>query len=197
MSTVFSNLQFNFSITKFPIHLLAILAFYIYSDFSFINDYFCLAILIVTQLFYTIFQFKNSNAKVSGKVSKNKKKKSSNSNKSSINISLILVLPIICLILAMPISCILILFGAPFGEYINLTIIASSHISFLLAPIVFKLLNGEITVEASYIYIIPIALGIWLSSIVVPLDWDRPWQLYPIPIIISAYISSIVSYTIF
>ena len=24
-------------------------------------------------------------------------------------------------------------------------------------------------------------IGVWLGAIVIPLDWDRPWQAWPIP----------------
>lgn len=29
-------------------------------------------------------------------------------------------------------------------------------------------------------------VGAWTGSVVVPLDWDRPWQIYPIPNIVGA-----------
>ncbi|CAG8603466.1 9781_t:CDS:2 [Paraglomus occultum] len=30
-------------------------------------------------------------------------------------------------------------------------------------------------------------VGAWLGSIVIPLDWDRPWQVWPIPCVLGAY----------
>ena len=35
-------------------------------------------------------------------------------------------------------------------------------------------------------------LGSWASAIVIPLDWDRPWQIWPIPCVIGA----LVGYTL-
>ncbi|XP_078481570.1 GPI ethanolamine phosphate transferase, stabilizing subunit-like [Ciona intestinalis] len=32
------------------------------------------------------------------------------------------------------------------------------------------------------------ALGSWASAVVIPLDWDRPWQVWPIPCIIGAIV---------
>ena len=33
-------------------------------------------------------------------------------------------------------------------------------------------------------------VGAWVASVVVPLDWDRPWQAYPIPNVCGAIIGS-------
>ncbi|KAF9430029.1 hypothetical protein BGZ76_000993 [Entomortierella beljakovae] len=30
--------------------------------------------------------------------------------------------------------------------------------------------------------------GAWLGSIVIPLDWDRPWQAWPVPCILGAFL---------
>ena len=31
-----------------------------------------------------------------------------------------------------------------------------------------------------------VILGAWAGSVVAPLDWDRPWQVYPIPNVVGA-----------
>lgn len=31
-------------------------------------------------------------------------------------------------------------------------------------------------------------VGAWIGSVVIPLDWDRPWQAYPIPNIVGAVV---------
>lgn len=31
-------------------------------------------------------------------------------------------------------------------------------------------------------------LGAWLGAIAIPLDWDRPWQLWPIPCVLGALV---------
>ncbi|KAF9391172.1 hypothetical protein CPB97_007292 [Podila verticillata] len=30
--------------------------------------------------------------------------------------------------------------------------------------------------------------GAWLGSIVIPLDWDRPWQAWPVPSVLGAFL---------
>ncbi|RIB22305.1 GPI biosynthesis protein family Pig-F-domain-containing protein [Gigaspora rosea] len=35
-------------------------------------------------------------------------------------------------------------------------------------------------------------VGAWLGAIVIPLDWDRPWQVWPIPCVIGGFIGHIV-----
>ncbi|KAF9303403.1 hypothetical protein BGZ74_003804 [Mortierella antarctica] len=30
--------------------------------------------------------------------------------------------------------------------------------------------------------------GAWLGSIVIPLDWDRPWQAWPVPCVLGAFL---------
>ncbi|CAB4410264.1 unnamed protein product [Rhizophagus irregularis] len=35
-------------------------------------------------------------------------------------------------------------------------------------------------------------IGAWAGAIVIPLDWDRPWQEWPISCVISAYIGHVI-----
>lgn len=37
-----------------------------------------------------------------------------------------------------------------------------------------------------YYCVVATGIGCWLSPVVVPLDWDRPWQLWPVPGVIGA-----------
>jgi len=38
----------------------------------------------------------------------------------------------------------------------------------------------------------------WMGAIAVPLDWDRPWQKWPIPCLLSATASQLlINFTIF
>ncbi|XP_050454338.1 phosphatidylinositol-glycan biosynthesis class F protein [Cataglyphis hispanica] len=39
-------------------------------------------------------------------------------------------------------------------------------------------------------------LGTWLGAIVNPLDWDRPWQAWPIPCIIGALLGYLIAHFI-
>ncbi|CAG8648995.1 11044_t:CDS:2 [Funneliformis mosseae] len=35
-------------------------------------------------------------------------------------------------------------------------------------------------------------IGAWAGAIVIPLDWDRPWQVWPISCVLSSYIGHVV-----
>lgn len=37
-------------------------------------------------------------------------------------------------------------------------------------------------------------LGTWLGAIVIPLDWDRPWQAWPIPCVIGALLGYMIAH---
>lgn len=49
-----------------------------------------------------------------------------------------------------------------------------------------QLQKGNILVDAIKINIQGTLLGTWLGAIVIPLDWDRPWQVWPIPCVLGA-----------
>ncbi|KAF4124313.1 GPI ethanolamine phosphate transferase 2/3 subunit F [Geosmithia morbida] len=36
------------------------------------------------------------------------------------------------------------------------------------------------------------ALGSWLGAVPIPLDWDRPWQTWPVTIVVGMYIGNAV-----
>ncbi|RHZ70861.1 hypothetical protein Glove_265g22 [Diversispora epigaea] len=35
-------------------------------------------------------------------------------------------------------------------------------------------------------------IGAWLGGTVIPLDWDRPWQVWPIPCVIGGYLGYVI-----
>ncbi|XP_012526892.2 phosphatidylinositol-glycan biosynthesis class F protein [Monomorium pharaonis] len=39
-------------------------------------------------------------------------------------------------------------------------------------------------------------LGTWLGATVIPLDWDRPWQTWPIPCVIGALLGYLIAHFI-
>lgn len=39
-------------------------------------------------------------------------------------------------------------------------------------------------------------LGAWLGAVTIPLDWDRPWQAWPIPCVIGALLGYIIGHFI-
>lgn len=48
--------------------------------------------------------------------------------------------------------------------------------------------NGDIFAESIKTNVKFTLMGTWLGAIAIPLDWDRPWQAWPIPCITSALI---------
>lgn len=46
--------------------------------------------------------------------------------------------------------------------------------------------KDNILAEALRTNVIMTILGTWLGATVIPLDWDRPWQVWPIPCVIGA-----------
>ncbi|XP_065224476.1 phosphatidylinositol-glycan biosynthesis class F protein [Planococcus citri] len=98
----------------------------------------------------------------------------------------------ICYILA-------VLFGADFFDNIEGTFVFSCIMTtFVVVPLFFETgancllllfsqqetnkFTEKITLNVSYCVI----AGAWVGAFVIPLDWDRPWQIWPTPCIIGA-----------
>ncbi|KAK3837342.1 MAG: GPI biosynthesis protein family Pig-F-domain-containing protein [Linnemannia gamsii] len=47
---------------------------------------------------------------------------------------------------------------------------------------------GTYTEAAFYCQGMMAIFGAWLGSIVIPLDWDRPWQAWPVPCVLGAFL---------
>ncbi|XP_034938491.1 phosphatidylinositol-glycan biosynthesis class F protein [Chelonus insularis] len=103
----------------------------------------------------------------------------------------------------------IVLFGAPLSthheETTMLTIVLSTltfippclHLGVETALAVLtgaQSANGNIIVEAMGRNINYTLLGTWLGAIVIPLDWDRPWQIWPIPCGIGALVGYMVAH---
>ncbi|KAL6254810.1 hypothetical protein P5V15_014144 [Pogonomyrmex californicus] len=56
--------------------------------------------------------------------------------------------------------------------------------------------KGNILADALRLNIQATILGTWLGATVIPLDWDRPWQTWPIPCIIGALLGYLIAYFI-
>lgn len=79
------------------------------------------------------------------------------------------------------------------------TFLWSVWFSLLLSPALKKvpfLLRGAYGLEKSFISIlfkdkefISLVIGCWIGCIVIPLDWGRSWQLWPVPNIIAGSFS--------
>jgi phosphatidylinositol glycan class F len=92
----------------------------------------------------------------------------------------------------------LVLFGAPITTHIPHTSLLALHVSLLVVlPLVYtrglEKRNWEL-ITAAWLPLdgvfgaaIGTLLGCWLSAIVIPLDWDRDWQKWPVPLVTGAY----------
>ncbi|XP_053980377.1 phosphatidylinositol-glycan biosynthesis class F protein [Hylaeus volcanicus] len=56
--------------------------------------------------------------------------------------------------------------------------------------------KGNVLVDAVKTNIQATLLGTWLGAIVIPLDWDRPWQAWPIPCVIGALLGYMIAHFI-
>ncbi|XP_015589549.1 phosphatidylinositol-glycan biosynthesis class F protein [Cephus cinctus] len=56
--------------------------------------------------------------------------------------------------------------------------------------------NAGLLLEAMRINVKATLLGSWLGATVIPLDWDRPWQAWPIPCITGALVGYMMAHFI-
>lgn len=129
-----------------------------------------------------------------------KKRKKSQDN------SLLLVFSslMVSVILSVPILVILILFGAPLSSHLTETFILSNHLSLIvtLPPLILFKLNFQAFVAMfkvkhffKVLFSNPLLFSgftaiifTWLGVIPIPLDWDRPWQNWPITLLMGGYV---------
>lgn len=45
---------------------------------------------------------------------------------------------------------------------------------------------------AAYMQSITILIGAWLGAVVIPLDWERPWQQWPVSCVLGALLGQAV-----
>ncbi|CCF58285.1 hypothetical protein KAFR_0E01310 [Kazachstania africana CBS 2517] len=163
-----------------PYHLIALLYYYIYgSEFDSTTLLFC---LLPTQVAYLIVQFNKCT------IYGNKRLK--------INYSLLLVSIFASLLLSVPAAIIAVLFGAPVVNKLFETWLLGLHASFLSYPVIYSVFNCDFKVGLWKKYFITIIVGGWISCVVIPLDWDRNWQTWPIPVVVGIYLGAFVGYTI-
>ncbi|AMD19219.1 HBR318Wp [Eremothecium sinecaudum] len=112
-----------------------------------------------------------------------------------INILLLFISAVTALLLTIPCTIICILFGAPFLEKLDRTWWLSLHCCILAYPAIYSVCNSDFKVGYFKKYFILIAVGCWISCAAIPLDWDRPWQSWPIPLIVGGYLGAFVGYT--
>ncbi|KAI5955343.1 GPI11 [Candida jiufengensis] len=131
-------------------------------------------------------------------------KKSKNDNKPLLVVSSILV----SLLLSIPMFFIIILMGAPVYKYSLKTFTLSLHLSQLIFnPLLIlyslnfnqskKLFDEEHVYYTIFSHpilsqVLMTLAGCWLGVIPIPLDWDRPWQQWPITLLVGAYLFAII-----
>ncbi|KAL4782184.1 GPI biosynthesis protein Pig-F [Aspergillus varians] len=104
------------------------------------------------------------------------------------------------ILLATPVlSFLLILFGAPLTTHHVLTFLCAAHMALLSCfPLVYvhgavgsvwkEIWGAARPMDAVWGGALGTCLGAWVGAVPIPLDWDRPWQAYPITILTGAYI---------
>lgn len=102
-----------------------------------------------------------------------------------------------------------VLFGAPFYSAQEETFMFSVLLTILVVlPLILNLgLDSTISILSSASVFVEkdglstifsiairfVLFGAWLGAVVIPLDWDRPWQAWPIPCSFGAMIGYVIS----
>lgn len=121
------------------------------------------------------------------------------------NILTVLGVYIASLLAAFPIFIMIILLGAPITVLLEETFLLSCHVSLIVvAPILtiypfnetlFQFATaqvGNLTDHPYYTVSLGAVIGTWLGAIPIPLDWDRPWQQWPITLVVGCYMGASV-----
>lgn len=113
---------------------------------------------------------------------------------------------VVCLVMSVPIFVMVILFGAPLSNHITETYLLSIHLTFLVfypLLVYFKMDTAKFSSLFDYDHIYRAIftnqilsssfftiIGTWFGVFPIPLDWDRPWQQWPITLLTGAYVGS-------
>ncbi|KAI5959419.1 GPI11 [Candida pseudojiufengensis] len=130
-------------------------------------------------------------------------KKSKNDNNPLLVMSSILI----SILLSVPLFFVIILMGAPVYKYSFKTFTLSLHLSQLIFNPLLILYSLNLNqfkklFEEDHVYytifshpvlsqVLMALAGCWLGVIPIPLDWDRPWQQWPITLLIGGYIGGL------
>ncbi|KAJ6037406.1 hypothetical protein N7540_001685 [Penicillium herquei] len=101
------------------------------------------------------------------------------------------------------IAVLLVLFGAPLTTHNYETVLCAAHMALLsssgliyvhgIDASVWKEVWGFARpIDAVWGSAFGTVLGAWFGAIPIPLDWDRPWQAFPITILAGAYMGYVV-----
>ncbi|KAG7666053.1 GPI11 [[Candida] subhashii] len=125
-----------------------------------------------------------------------------------LNVPLLIVSSVIVsMVLSIPLLIVIILFGGPIYGFTIKNILLALHLSQLIFNpliVLYALDFNQFTkiFEQDHIYrlifVHPIlsaslltVAGCWLGAIPIPLDWDRPWQQWPITLLVGGYIGGV------
>lgn len=164
-----------------PWHIPVLLYYYIYVSQGYDSSRLLLA-LIPAQLAYLGFQFNRSTV-YGNKILK-------------LKIPLAAISLCATLLLTLPAVLIIILFGAPVTEKWKETWMLALHCCYLAHPAIYQVFNCDFKVGLWKKYFIMIVVGAWASCVVIPLDWDRDWQAWPVPVVVGAYLGAFFGYSL-
>lgn len=110
---------------------------------------------------------------------------------------------ILSLLMSVLVFGLLILFGAPTSSLVYETFLCAVHISILsVQPLVFvynldsgiwkDIISANLPLNGVYGASVGTWVGAWLGAIPIPLDWDRPWQQWPITILVGSYVGTAI-----
>ncbi|KAJ1712918.1 GPI-anchor biosynthesis protein (Pig-F) [Aspergillus flavus] len=109
-------------------------------------------------------------------------------------------------LLATPVlTILLILFGAPLTTHHLETLLCGAHMAVLTSTALIYVhgVDGSVWKEvwgarrpadAVWGAALGTCVGAWFGAVPIPLDWDRPWQAFPITILVGAYIGYSVGF---
>lgn len=194
-----------------PVHLLAIL-YAMFEKFDLLTDVEggllqALYVLLPAQFVYGILLTIDTNRT---RIAEKKSKKKSTTCFDSgdiINLTFALVLSLAA---SIPFFVALLLFGAPIGSYTERTYQLAIHLAltttypllctYRLSDTDFKscwsnLLTFQVDkFYKNQVYAMAVGgvVGCWLGVIPIPLDWDRPWQVWPVTLLAGTYLGTFV-----
>ncbi|KFG81344.1 glycosylphosphatidylinositol anchor biosynthesis protein 11 [Metarhizium anisopliae] len=96
-----------------------------------------------------------------------------------------------------------VLFGAPFLDHVEHTLLCSAHFSLLaLFPIFYSrgvkaetlvaVAGASAPLDETFGGLVGAVAGAWLGAVPIPLDWDREWQKWPVTIVVGMFAGSLL-----
>ncbi|EZF35990.1 hypothetical protein H101_00505 [Trichophyton interdigitale H6] len=145
----------------------------------------------------------SNKARSSGKIGVGSKRKDQETSIGSKVVPAILSLSLPLVLGTPALAILLVLFGAPFTTHLPHTALCAAHMSILGGTGLVYVHGTDVAVwreiwsiskafDTVWGATIGMALGAWLGAVPIPLDWDRPWQTYPITIITGACIGYVL-----